>query len=198
MTHGSVAAASCLLRMGADPGARPEAPPAFLRAPSPWGAEGDRNYGKCRDASAWKPAFGFRHRLRGGRRGRKAPRGGGGSAGGDGSDSAVFGRRRRTGRRTAPPTRPPGKMRAGRKPPLDIHLSKPEGIGPAFTAEAPRAIGSDEADAEAVRVLLVRRLDVVPRVLVEDAVAREERGAVVGDDAARGQVSREARDAPEL
>ena len=55
---------------------------------------------------------------------------------------------------------PPGEMHAGRKPPLDIRLSKPEGIGARPSRPRRRAPSArTRADAKAVRVRLAR----VPR-----------------------------------
>mmetsp|Transcript_33847 Transcript_33847/g.73231 ORF Transcript_33847/g.73231 Transcript_33847/m.73231 type:complete len:249 (-) Transcript_33847:1843-2589(-) len=48
-----------------------------------------------------------------------------------------------------------------------------------------------------VQILLVQRLDIIPRVLVQDPISRQQRRAIVGDDAIHGETPGQTRDAPE-
>mmetsp|Transcript_10931 Transcript_10931/g.19616 ORF Transcript_10931/g.19616 Transcript_10931/m.19616 type:complete len:779 (+) Transcript_10931:110-2446(+) len=153
VAHGSVNAASCLLRMGADPSLRPFVPSAFLargyRPPkrsgsSSGGMEEDRNYKKYHGMSAWELAFGGIVVVKDGA----------------GDDDVVeeeenrgwfgFGSPKKKEEESMGDTVDASngelakKTRIKKKMPLNIPPQKLEGIRHAFTAEALRAIGSDE------------------------------------------------------
>lgn len=153
VAHGSVNAASCLLRMGAVPSLRPVVPPIYLGRHyvpiSSGGMEGDRNYKKYHGMSAWELAFGQLVRI----------------------DDADDGEIDSQYEEEEPPEKKKGwfgfgsskkndeeapyddeiiqdsssnQPRYRRKLPLNISPAKLDGIRHAFTAEALRAIGSDE------------------------------------------------------
>ncbi|KAL7547320.1 LOW QUALITY PROTEIN: hypothetical protein ACHAWF_010639 [Thalassiosira exigua] len=176
VAHGSVGAASCLLRIGADPSLRPIAPPAYLGKSasgrggggSPFqrtgsarsaGTEGDRNYRKYHDATAWELAFGSAVAVEdeGDGGDRDADDGDPGETEAEGGRRGWFGfgkakqRANEPDRAEAPAEPLPGavdgkRRRIKKRSPLNLPPSKVEGIRHAFLSEALRAIGSDEAD----------------------------------------------------
>jgi hypothetical protein len=144
VAHGSVNAASCLLRRGADPSLRPR----VMSGGSGTGVE-DRNYKKYEGMSAWELAFGSSADAdddddfddeKMGNDGDEARTAGGRGWFGFGSAAATV----------DPPvslTERPTKTKRKRKKikrPLNIQPSKLDGIRNAFIAEAMRAVGSDE------------------------------------------------------
>jgi hypothetical protein len=155
VAHGSVHAASCLLRMGADPSLRPR-----VVAVDAVAGEDGRSCRKYDGMSAWELAFGCPAALEdldngvdnGGEKykeGEKAPAAGGGWFG--------FGAGKRGGPAAAPPAPSAdgdyrtaaktigmeGTRRRARRP-LNIPPARLDGIRNAFVAEALRAVGSDE------------------------------------------------------
>lgn len=170
VAHGSVNAASCLLRMGANPSIRPKVPTPYLSRnyhPSPTRSrsttksshmEEDRNYKKYHEMSAWELAFGSIVVLEDGdddidedeeieeeeevteKRGWFGFGGGGGGGRHDKKDDEVEEVTIQQQHQDAN-----GKQRIiRRRQPLNIAPNKLEGIRHAFTAEALRAIGADE------------------------------------------------------
>ena len=161
IAHGSVNAASCLLRMGADPSIRPIVPTPYLSRnyqPSPTSTatrsrnsmEEDRNYKKYHEMSAWELAFGKIVVLEDdsddddmeGKEEEEVTEkrgwfgfGGGGQK--EGEDDIIIEQEQDVN----------GKNRiVRRRQPLNIAPNKLEGIRHAFTAEALRAIGADEVE----------------------------------------------------
>ena len=170
VAHGSINAASCLLRMGSDPSIRPNVPLPYLsgsyqtntpsqRSGSSSGSvtmEEDRNYKKYHDMSAWELAFGSTTVI----------------IEDDNNSEGVVAEEKE--KEEEEPTKRgwfgfgsskpkeeedeeecvidvvvdgvAKKRRIKRKLPLNIAPSKLEGIKHAFTAEMLRAIGSDEVD----------------------------------------------------
>jgi len=166
VAHGSVNAASCLLRMGADPSIRPVVPPAYLyrsrqysspRRSKSGSMEGDRNYKKYHGMSAWELAFGSWVRIDDGddttdnqeeestavEKKVVEKRGwfGFGSSKKESEEISKLDEKDAT--IDSPVSNTP---RYRRRQPLNIPPTKLDGIRHAFTAEALRAIGSDEVD----------------------------------------------------
>ena len=163
VAHGSVNAASCLLRMGANPSIRPIVPAPYLSRnyqPSPTrrrsSMEEDRNYKKYHDMSAWELAFGSwvvvdnngdeedvedyddddeEEEVTE----KRGWFGFGGSKKEDDDTDMIL--------QEHDIADNDGKQRIiRRRQPLNIAPKKLEGIRHAFTAEALRAIGADEVD----------------------------------------------------
>ena len=160
VAHGSINAASCLLRMGADPSIRPTVPTPYLSRHyqvSPRktrsSMEEDRNYKKYHDMSAWELAFGSVVVLeeeevldvvddKDIQEESTEKRGwfgfGGGKIDDDDPNEEYTIQHEKDDN---------GKQRIiKRRLPLNIAPKKIEGIRHAFTAEALRAIGADEVD----------------------------------------------------
>ncbi|KAL7436527.1 hypothetical protein ACHAXM_005242 [Skeletonema potamos] len=202
VAHGSVNAASCLLRMGADPSLRPIVPSPYLSrkyqpssSSSPSSTqrrklsmEEDRNYKKYHDMSAWELAFGSIVVLENGDDidaeeeekeeeedvGVTKKRGWFGFGGGHHhkKDEDEV-------VVTIQQQDSNGKQRiVRRRQPLNIAPNKLEGIRHAFTAEALRAIGADEVDR--LKQLLDSGMDsemeVAGKTLVSWAVEMEANG----------------------
>ncbi|KAK1738282.1 hypothetical protein QTG54_010951 [Skeletonema marinoi] len=171
VAHGSVNAASCLLRMGADPSIRPIVPTPYLSRnyqPSsptntrgkrrPSSMEEDRNYKKYHEMSAWELAFGSIVVLEddgdvdGITNGEMEvdeeekvveKRGWFGFGGGHKKEEEDQDEDVTIQQQQDAN----GKHRiVRRRQPLNIAPNKLEGIRHAFTAEALRAIGADEVD----------------------------------------------------
>jgi len=173
VAHGSVNAASCLLRMGADPSIRPIVPTPYLSRnyqPSsptntrgkrrPSSMEEDRNYKKYHEMSAWELAFGSIVVLEdddvdGITNGEMEveeeeeeeevveKRGWFGFGGGHKKEEED----QEEDVTIQQQQDANGKHRiVRRRQPLNIAPNKLEGIRHAFTAEALRAIGADEVD----------------------------------------------------
>ena len=186
VAHGSINAASCLLRMGADPSIRPVVPAQFLShsyqpSPSRGGAGEDRNYRKYHEMSAWELAFGATIEII------------------DGEDvdaveneleMAVIDEQPKRGwfgfgaspKEEEPTTivekSPCGKKRIKRKSPVTIAPRKQEGIKHAFTAEALRAIGSDEVNrlSQLLNAGMDSHMEVAGKTLVEWAKEMDAHG----------------------
>lgn len=134
VAHGSVDAASCLLRMGADPSLRPLLPGKLAQSNISSSVDQDRNYKKYHGRSAWELAFGALVKIEEGHdvddevETKSSGKGwfGFGSKEDDKIDVSKDGVRY--------------KQISG----LNIPEAKLDGIHHAFTAEALRAIGSDE------------------------------------------------------
>ena len=169
IAHGSVNAASCLLRMGADPSIRPIVPTPYLSRnyqPSPTSTatrsrsrssmEEDRNYKKYHEMSAWELAFGSIVILEDDdfddsndeemkveeEEEVREKRGWFGFGGGSSSHKKEEDDIIIQQQQDAN-----GKNRiVRRRQPLNIAPNKLEGIRHAFTAEALRAIGADEVE----------------------------------------------------
>jgi len=173
VAHGSVNAASCLLRMGADPSIRPIVPTPYLSRnyqPSPTNTRGgktrrssmeeDRNYKKYHEMSAWELAFGSIVVLEDGD--VDGITNGEMEVDEEEEEEEVFEKRGWFGFGGGHKKEEEdqdedvtiqqqhdanGKQRiVRRRQPLNIAPNKLEGIRHAFTAEALRAIGADEVD----------------------------------------------------
>jgi hypothetical protein len=147
-SHGSVAATTCLLRMGADPSIRPDVAALRLHLASQGdGATAVPNLNRYDDASAWELVFGTEGATR-----RPSSRwslfgssssnlvsddDAASSASDKEDDGALDGNNSQRG---ASARRRKAIM------PADMPATKREGIRHAFTAEALRAIGGDEVD----------------------------------------------------
>lgn len=135
VAQGSVDAASCLLRMGADPSLRPLLPNTNTLEQSP-GSDEDRNYKKYHGRSAWELAFGALVKIEDGHESdeedvEKTSKGWFG-----------FGGNKEVVERTEYASN--GHVSYKQISGLNIPAAKIDGIQHAFTAEALRAIGSDE------------------------------------------------------
>ena len=197
IAHGSMNAASCLLRMGADPSIRPVVPAPYLsgsynvsNTPSRSGSSGsvnmeeDRNYKKYHNMTAWELAFGGitvliedddndKNEAEGVEEEEDEPPKRGWFGFGSGSTAAM-----KEDDEDEPVVTNvvidgvTKKRRVKRKVPLNIPAAKLDGIKHAFTAEALRVIGSDEIDrlGQLVNAGMDGSMDVAGKTLIEWAV----------------------------
>ena len=138
VAQGSVDAASCLLRMGADPSLRPLLPNNHTLQQSN-GSNEDRNYKKYHGRSAWELAFGALVKIEDGHESDEDEEVEKSSKGwfGFGGNKEVVEKTDHVSNNHVS-----YKQISG----LNIPAAKIDGIHHAFTAEALRAIGSDEVD----------------------------------------------------